>query len=348
MACRSGRANRDSSNKREAMSNPRLFFRPNRTPRRFLGLLAILLIAGGSALPSVAPVSARSAAHRPADAPMMADPRAVGNPGAESRPSQSPDPSTAQSGEPSVSSTAAPTAEAAPPRRQPSPLPRRRPSPPRPLPPTRRRHPSGPLGYIVTFAPGTSASTQASILAAAGADVTDSIAALRMAFIDVPTGSSVVVDLRADGNVSSVEARPRPDRRGRTRATPGTPTSGRCRRSAGTRSSARSRRRGSAVVAAPRHRCRWLACRPRRPARRRDLDPRRLRRHDRPERPRHRHGRASSRPLTDNGQGIAGIGYAGVKVMPVTVLDAERPRPATATSSRASSGPSTTAPTSST
>ena len=27
--------------------------------------------------------------------------------------------------------------------------------------------------------------------------------------------------------------------------------------------------------------------------------------------------------LTDNGQGIAGIGYAGVKVMPVTVLDAD-------------------------
>src|SRR3954449_929925 len=72
------------------MSNPRFFFRPNHTPRRFLGLLAILLITGGSALPSVAPVSARSAAHRPADAPMIADPQASGNPGAESRPSPEP------------------------------------------------------------------------------------------------------------------------------------------------------------------------------------------------------------------------------------------------------------------
>src|SRR3954453_3004163 len=59
--CRSGRANRDPSNQRKAMSTPRSLFRPNHTPRRFLALLAILLIAGGTALPSVAPVSARSA-----------------------------------------------------------------------------------------------------------------------------------------------------------------------------------------------------------------------------------------------------------------------------------------------
>ena len=70
-------------------------------------------------------------------------------------------------------------------------------------------------GYIVTFAPGTSASSQASILAAAGADVTDSIAVLGLAFISVPDGSTVVADLRADGNVSSVELDRVRDRRGR-------------------------------------------------------------------------------------------------------------------------------------
>ena len=50
---------------------------------------------------------------------------------------------------------------------------------------------------------------------------------------------------------------------------------------------------------------------------------------------------------TDNANGIAGIGYAGVKVMPVTVLDANGLGQDSKTS-RASCGRWTTAPTSST
>ena len=42
----------------------------------------------------------------------------------------------------------------------------------------------------------------------------------------------------------------------------------------------------------------------------------------RSQRPRHGDGR-DHRRRTDNGRGIAGIGFAGVKVMPVTVLDAD-------------------------
>ena len=59
--------------------------------------------------------------------------------------------------------------------------------------------------YVVTFVQGASTSTRSSVLAAAGADVIDSIAPLRMAVIRVPDGSSTVADLRADARVSRVE-----------------------------------------------------------------------------------------------------------------------------------------------
>ena len=98
---------------------------------------------------------------------------------------------------------------------------------------------------------------------------------------------------------------------------------------------------------APRHRRRCLASRPCRSARPGDLDPRRLRRHHRPQRPRHRHGRHHRRPRPTTGRGS-----------PASAMPASRSCPSpssmrtaqgrTATSSRASSGPSTTAPTSST
>ena len=118
---------------------------------------------------------------------------------------------------------------------------------------------------------------------------------LRLAFISVPTGSSVVVDLRSDGNVSSVEL----DRVRTAEAAPSDteyadqwslPKIG-WDQVYGTVAPS-----GSAVVALLDTGVDGASGRPRRPARRRDQHPRWLRRNDRPERPRHGHGRASSRP----------------------------------------------------
>ncbi len=58
----------------------------------------------------------------------------------------------------------------------------------------------------MTFAPGTSAAAQAASLAAAGATATDSIAVLRMQVVDIARGSDTIAALRADGNVTRVEA----------------------------------------------------------------------------------------------------------------------------------------------
>ena len=242
---------------------------------------------------------------------------------ASSSPDPSADPTPDATAEPSAAPTAEPTAAPTP---EPHALSRtaaaRPPEPTATATPDPTPAPVASTGYIVTFAPGTSASTQASILAAAGADVSDSIPALRLAFISVPTGSTVVADLRADGNVSSVEL----DRVRTAEAAPSDTEYAEPVVAAEDRLGPGLRHRrpsGSAVVAvldtgvdaAPR--------RPRRPARRRapasstaptgTTDP-------------NGHGTAMAGIIaaaTDNGQGIAGVGYAGVKVMPVTVLGAD-------------------------
>ena len=143
------------------------------------------------ALFSPIPVAAADPSTEPS-APPSAEPSTPPSP------EPSAEPSAAPTAEPTAEPTAVPTAEATP---EPTAEPTASPTPD----PTPNPTPVGSSGYIVTFAPGTSSSTQGSTLAAAGADVTDSIAALGIAFINVPDGSTVVADLRADGNVARVE-----------------------------------------------------------------------------------------------------------------------------------------------
>ena len=69
-----------------------------------------------------------------------------------------------------------------------------------------------------------------------------------MHVIDLPAGTGVA-DLLADPARHARRRRPGPRRPRPTRATPTTPPSGRCRTSAGTRSSAPPRPSGTAVVA---------------------------------------------------------------------------------------------------
>ena len=59
--------------------------------------------------------------------------------------------------------------------------------------------------YIVTFAPSTSSAERSSILVAGRADVVDTIAPLRLAVVRVPDGSAVLDSLRASAGVVRVE-----------------------------------------------------------------------------------------------------------------------------------------------
>ena len=159
------------------------------------------------------------------------------------------------------------------------------------------------------------------MLAAAGADVVDSIAPLGMAVIAVPAGSSVVADLRADPSVASVEA----DRVRDAEALPNDPRAadqwaldtigwtsayGSVSPSgsavvavldtgvdastpdlAGQLVAGTSILDGSAGTTDPNGHGTWMA--------------------------------GIIAAATDNGIGVAGVGYAGVRVMPVTVLGAD-------------------------
>ena len=170
--------------------------------------------------------------------------------------------------------------------------------------------------------PGTSAQAATDTLASAGATVTRSIAPLRMWAISVPVGSSVVADLQANGNVSSVDL----DRVREAEAAPSDPSYAgpvvAAEDRLGLRSSAPSIRRAprsspsstpastpririSPASSSPGVRCSTAA--PARPTRTATAPP----------------WPASSPPGPTTAEGIAGIGYAGVKVMPVTVLDAD-------------------------
>ncbi len=174
--------------------------------------------------------------------------------------------------------------------------------------------------YIVTFAPSTTAAERSSILASGGASVVDTIAPLRLAVVRVPDGSSVVDTLRASAGVVRVER----DAVRVAEAAPGDPeydAQWSLPRIGWDRVYGTVHPKGSAVVAVldtgvdaahadlagqlvggiselpggdPR------------------VDP-------------NGHGTAMAgiiAAVTDNGRGIAGIGFDGVKVMPVTVLDA--------------------------
>ena len=139
----------------------------------------------------------------PAPDPTAApDPTPAPEPTAEPSVAPSADPSVEPSAEPAVEPSAAPSVE---PSVEPTPAPTETPGPTSP--------------FIVTFVAGTPASTRTAVLAAAGADVVDSIGPLGMYVIAVPAGSSVVADLRDDPHVASAE----PDRVREAEATPNDP-----------------------------------------------------------------------------------------------------------------------------
>jgi hypothetical protein len=127
-------------------------------------------------------------------------------------PSPSPEPSATPSAEPSAEATPVATPVATPdPVVDPSPAPTPEPtSAPTPT-------PEATSPYIVTFGAGVSAADQAAAIAAAGATSTDTIAALRMQA--VAAGASAVAALNADPRVARVE----PDRSRATEADPSDP-----------------------------------------------------------------------------------------------------------------------------
>ena len=186
-----------------------------------------------------------------------------------------------------------------------------------------------PVPYLVTFAAGVTADQQATILTDAGATEVGTIPQLRMHTVTLPADSAPAVAdaLRAQTSVSNVNL-------DRTRTAEGAPDDTRYDDQwslpkigwdnvRGIGEPCRHRRRRP-----PRHRRRRQSSRtwpaPSSPAPRSSLDG--STGTDDP----NGHGTAMAGIVaaeTDNGSGIAGIGYAGVKVMPVTVLGARGPGP---------------------
>src|SRR5262249_37435510 len=157
-------------------------------------------------------------------------------------------------------------------------------------------------------------------LDAAGATVVDSIAPLRMVVIRVPVGSNVVPSLVADPIVLRVE----PDRIRAAEATPDDPAWDQqwsLRTIGWDPAYGAARPPGSSVVA---------VLDPGVDAGQADLAGRlvpgtSLLAGQDPDVDPNGHGTAMAgiiAAVTDNGRGVAGIGYVGVQVMPVTVLDA--------------------------
>ena len=151
------------------------------------------------------PVAAEVPAVDPAASPpASAEPTATATPDPSVEPSVAPsvepsvapsvEPSVAPSVEPSVEPTAAPAPDpsiAPPPSADPTPTPTLAPS----------AVPTSP--YVVTFVGGTTAAEQADVLLAAGATTTDTIAVLRIHAVDA--GVDAVAALRADARVAFVE-----------------------------------------------------------------------------------------------------------------------------------------------
>ena len=175
--------------------------------------------------------------------------------------------------------------------------------------------------YIVTFASGTSLSRRSSILAAAGADVVDTIAPLRLAIVRVPGGSPIIDRLRGDGNVVRVE-RDRVRSAGAAPSDPGYADQWSLPAIGWDTVYRSARPVGSAVVAVldtgvdashPDLAGRLVPGTSLLAGTGPTVDP-------------NGHGTAMAGIIaadTDNGIDIAGIGFDGVKVMPITVLDAD-------------------------
>ena len=310
----------------------------------------IFLIAGGGALPSVALVSA---APPSTGAPAISDHQASGDPGTGSDPSAEPASSAPSAADPSPSPAAfgrpvGSTCESGwlcgtlgrtlrradrrlrPPSRSVEPdrrtdAPSRPPNPRRHRPPprTRRPHPSRPAATSSPSRPGPPRRPRPASSLLPGRDVTDSIPALRPRLHRRPRWlhRGRRPPRRRQRQQGRARPRPRPPRR--PRPTPSTPTSGRSPKIGWDQSTAPSPCVARAVVALldtgvdgshPDLAGQLVAG---------HQHPRRLRRARPTRTATARPWPASSRPLTDNGQGIAGVGYAGVKVMPVTVLGAD-------------------------
>jgi hypothetical protein len=175
--------------------------------------------------------------------------------------------------------------------------------------------------YVVTFEAGTTAAARTAALTATGAEVIDTVPALRMAVIRVPDGTDIVAALRSDTAVTRVE----PDRVRGTEARPDDrayQTQWSLPRIGWDTVYGTIQPRGSAVVAIldtgvdARHRDlagRLVAGASMVAGADPDHDP-------------NGHGTAMAgivAAATDNRRDIAGIGFRGVAVMPVTVLDAD-------------------------
>ena len=177
--------------------------RMSRVWRLLIGLQVSLLVF---ALVAPAGTIAADPTDPPASPPPSEEPSAPPPPD----PSPTAEPSAEPTAEPSAEPTAEPTgcadlrtdAEPTPePTAEPTPAPTPEPTSP----------------FIVTFAAGVSAANQAAAIAAAGATSTDTIAALRMHAVNA--GPSAVAALNADSRVARVE----PDRSRATEADPSDP-----------------------------------------------------------------------------------------------------------------------------
>ncbi len=296
---------------------------------RLMAAFQAVLIAGSL----LAPVSALAAdpgqgseAQPSATASPTAtpDPTPAANPPADPEPTPKPDPTPtpAPTGEPSAAPTADP-APSADPAASSDPAPAEAPSATPAATPEPSASSTAPVAtndYVVTFAPGTNAAERADILAGAGATTVDSVAALRMAVIRVPAGSGIVDALRARSDVMHVER----DRVREAEATPDDPGydgQWSLRRIGWNDVYGAVDPGGSAVVAVldtgvdASHADlagRLVPGTSLIPGTTATSDP-------------NGHGTAMAGIIaarTGNGVGIAGIGFVGVKVMPVTVLDA--------------------------
>ena len=184
--------------------------------------------------------------------------------------------------------------------------------------------PETPVGtddYVVTFASDLTGAVRQGILADAGADVVETIPALRMAFVRVPAGSTVVAALNGDPGVLRVE-RDRVRSVDATTDDPAYEDQWSLPRIGWNDVFGTIQPTGTSVVAVldtgvdAGHADlggRLVAGTSTLPGGDPTVDP-------------NGHGTAMAGIIaasTDNAEGIAGIGFAGVRVMPVTVLDAE-------------------------
>ena len=293
---------------------------------RLLALCQVFLIAGSMMAPATGLAADPAAdpipqppASEAVDEPTAAPPTEAPEPDLTAEPTEDPTPEPTAEPEPTTAPdpTAEPIAEpTAEPGTEPSALPSDLPASPEPS-----SSPTDTKDFVVTFAPGTNAAARAEILAGAGVEVVDTIAPLRMTVIRLEAGSPILASLRGDPSILHVE-------RDRVRAAeaapsdPGYDDQWSLRRINWNDVHGSVDPGGSAVVAVldtgvdTSHADlagNTVSGTSLLPDGDPTIDP-------------NGHGTAIAGIIaatTDNALGIAGIAFAGVKVMPVTVLDAD-------------------------